>query len=438
MLSTNDYGIYNTFLAYEGILFILLGVAIHGSYKKAKYEFGCKFEEFVSSTMVLLIVNLLVFIFGISILYHKIRTFLSFNFAELILLVLFSFSTAVITCYNSYVSLSYDYKTFITISVINAIGNLSLSIVFIIIFKNAKYLGRIVGTVVPSLIIALYIIRKQYRKIKPKIIKKYLLWGVKYSLPLVPHGLSQIVLSEFDRIMIYTMIGSSASGIYSFAFNIFSIINVTATSLSQVWEPWFFEQMHSQNYSEIKKKSSYYITGMCVFSVMIMLISPEMIKLLGTSEYYEAVYCVVPIIGGGFFAFLYTLPVMVEYFHSQTKYIAIGTMGAALINILLNYLGIKQFGYIAAAYTTLISYILYFAFHYCLAKIIQKKNIFSNSVIIIVSVSILLCIFLSVSFVEKPLIRWVIAILILFLMVFIEERNIGLLKRRIKLWMNCH
>ena len=45
LLTTQDYGKYNTFLSYENILFVLLGFAIHSSYKNARYRFGVVKED---------------------------------------------------------------------------------------------------------------------------------------------------------------------------------------------------------------------------------------------------------------------------------------------------------------------------------------------------------------------------------------------------------
>ena len=36
LLSTTDYGVYNSFVAYESILSIIIGFALHSSYKNAK------------------------------------------------------------------------------------------------------------------------------------------------------------------------------------------------------------------------------------------------------------------------------------------------------------------------------------------------------------------------------------------------------------------
>ncbi len=163
-----------------------------------------------------------------------------------------------------------------------------------------------------------------------------------------------------------------------------------------------------------------------------MLISPEIIKLLGSESYWNAQYCVIPIIGAGYFTFLYTIPSAIEYYYSKTKYIALGTMGAAILNIILNFIFINLFGYIAAAYTTLFTYFIYFIVHYIISKKIFKKDIF-NSQIIFLSILILLgMIFFINIFINNMLIRLIILIIVLFFSIFYEEKEFGLMKKYLK------
>ena len=75
-----------------------------------------------------------------------------------------------------------------------------------------------------------------------------------------------------------------------------------------------------------------------------------------------------------FFLFLYTIPVGVEYYFKETKYIGATTFIAAAINVGTNYLFIKEYGYVAAAYTTLLSYVVMFALHWFIAKRIMLKH----------------------------------------------------------------
>ena len=94
-----------------------------------------------------------------------------------------------------------------------------------------------------------------------------------------------------------------------------------------------------------------------------MLIAPELVRILGSQKYVDAIPAVTPILGAGFFAMAYNIPSTVEYYYGKTSFIAVGTVLAAVLNVATNAIFIPQYGYLAAAYTTLGSYMVYFIFH---------------------------------------------------------------------------
>ena len=58
LLSPTDFGLYNTFLAYEGIVYILIGLALNGSFKNAKNRFKNEIDQYTSSVMLIPIIIL--------------------------------------------------------------------------------------------------------------------------------------------------------------------------------------------------------------------------------------------------------------------------------------------------------------------------------------------------------------------------------------------
>lgn len=439
LMETSDYGIYNSFTAYETILFIVLGFALHSSYKNARYKYklteegakpGHDYQTYVSSTFLLTIISALLWLI-IAVAFGKFLSKpLGISQPDIIFLVLYSFSIAIVTDFNSDVSLRYDYRSFLSISAVNAVSSIVLSVVLMLtVFNHSRYEGRIVGTTIPILIIAFFIIAKYWKVARPNNNKEFLTWGLKYSLPIVPHGISQVVLSQFDRIMIMQMISASASGLYSFAYNIFSILSVTFNSLDSVWSPWFYEKRRVNDYRSIRRNSSVYIVLMLLISCILMLVSPELIIILGSKKYMDSKYCVMPIVAGGFFTFLYTIPCSVEYYHEKTKLIAVGTASAAVINIILNYIFILKYGYIAAAYTTLVTYALYFLFHYLIAKRIEGKSLFDAKIIGISIIAIVLVMIFSLALINVILVRWMIAIAFFIFSIVYEERHFHVCKK---------
>lgn len=441
LLSTSDYGRFNNFLTYEGIFFVFVGFAIHSSYKSARYKYklvsenavpGKDYYSYASATILFVLICTLAWLILFNIFEIQLSRLLGLDRFSINLLVVYSASMALITCFNTDVGIDYEYRKFLLVSGFNAIGTVIISVLLLVTaFSGKRYMGMIIGASVPSILAAIYIIFYFFKRARPNNLWDFLKWGIVYSLPIVPHGLSQVVLNQFDRIMITKMVSVAATGVYSFAYNIYSILAVTFNSLDNVWSPWFYEQMRAKRFHEIKKISSIYILLMFIFSSGVILISPEIVFILGEKNYWVAKYTAIPVVAGGFFAFMYTVPAAVEYYHEKTVWIAIGTTAAAIINILLNYIFIPKIGYIAAAYATLVTYILYFFFHFFIAKKIQGLNLFSTKVILSCSVGILVISLITRMLINIMWIRWSIALLITVCSILYEENKYGYIVSKI-------
>jgi O-antigen/teichoic acid export membrane protein len=71
IMTQEQFGVYNVFLSYDSILFVVVGLALHSSVRSAHYEFRGKTDEYVSSISLIYLLNaafflLVVFFFGNS------------------------------------------------------------------------------------------------------------------------------------------------------------------------------------------------------------------------------------------------------------------------------------------------------------------------------------------------------------------------------------
>ena len=75
--------------------------------------------------------------------------------------------------------------------------------------------------------------------------------------------------------------------------------------------------------------------------------------ILASSKYQEAVYVVPPIASSIFFIFMYSIYANIEFYFDANKFTAMISMVGAVLNLILNFICIPLFGYIAASYTSL-------------------------------------------------------------------------------------
>ena len=184
----------------------------------------------------------------------------------------------------------------------------------------------------------------------------------------MPHLLANYILSASDRIIITNTCGSEYNAIYSVACSCMSIGVIAMTSINNAIAPWVFDKLKQNDYSSIKAITTPYLIVFLVPIMVFMLVAPEFIFIMGDSGYSEGVYAVAPLMVSVFFNYAYCLYVNLEQYSGKTWAIALGTVIAASINVGLNFIFIPMYGYIVAAYTTLIGYILLFAVHFVFVR----------------------------------------------------------------------
>lgn len=369
LLTPEDYGLSTTYLSVFNIITIIGTLDLYSSVQIANFDFeDNELDSFMSS--ILGLSSLSVFL-----LYMVVRIFPEFSLQMMGLdlnLIGFLFLNVLLT--NAYTLLQtkhrsqLKYKKFVLMSVFVSILSPIISIILINRMEENLYLGRIVGNALPQMILSIFIFGYIIFKGKTLFNKVYWNYALKISIPLIPHHLSGSILSQSDRIMINNLVGATQVGLYSLAYSYSTILQVLWTSFNQAWVPWFYGKMKEQKYEEIKYFVKPYSILFSLFYMGMVGLGPEAIQVFGPSQYQSGMWIVPPVLLGIFFQFLYSLYVNIEFYLKKTQYIAIGTFIAAGVNIVLNFIFIPKYGYIAAAYTTLIGYIILFILHYYIVK----------------------------------------------------------------------
>ena len=407
IMTPDELGVYSAFVAYDSILFVILSLAIHSSVKNAKYTFSGEVDEYTSSVSLILWMNMAIGLIVATLFSGPLSSLLGLPVVCLYLLVFMSFGSSVLNLYNCRISLDYNYKGYLFAAFANTVGNLLVSLVLIhTIFQNQKDLGRIIGVSVTMLLLALVLLGTLYHRAKPKFERRFWKYAVRYSLPLVPHGLSQVLLGQFDRIMIRSMVSDAAAGIYSVVANISLILTIIIDSVSTAWTTWFYEAYAEKKIAEIQKRAVQLTIFFAILAIGLMALSPELVWILGGTQYESGKYVAIPLILSAFAVFIYNVVVPVEYFHEKTMYIMIGTAAAGVVDIVLNYIFIMKYGFIAAAYTTLVAYICYAVLHFFIARKLSGISILPFKVVCFIVVLLLCMAALNLVFISSVIIRY--------------------------------
>ena len=247
--------------------------------------------------------------------------------------------------------------------------------------------------------------------------KEYWKLSLSLSLPLVGYSVASQILTVSDRMMISQMVGNSAVGIYSTLYTVSSLSLLVWQAVHSSFVPYIFRNIEN-GVDGIKRVSSQLMTFYAAVAVLMTFLAPEIVRILATEEYYEAIYIMPPIAAGVFFTSFANLYSDIAVYYKKTKYVMYPAIIAAVSNLILNYIFIKIYGYMAAAYTTLFSYILFALFQGVWAKKICKEygiesgTIYNDRYMIALAVITTLISFSGILFYGNTILRYGVVILL--------------------------
>jgi O-antigen/teichoic acid export membrane protein len=183
---------------------------------------------------------------------------------------------------------------------------------------------------------------------------------LRYAWPLLILGFAGMINETFDRfILIYLLpeeVAKTQTGIYGQCYRIAMFMTIFTTAFKYAAEPFFFNHAKHQDSKKLNAMVMKYYILFCLFLFLgTMMNLPWLQKVV--SENYRSGLGVVPIL------LLANLCVGVYWNLSiwfkltgQTKFGAMITVFGAVITLVINFVGIPKFGYMACAWATLASY----------------------------------------------------------------------------------
>jgi len=261
-----------------------------------------------------------------------------------------------------YVILRFEKKSkqVVIVNFISLITSASLITSFLVILKLGL-MAPIIGTLINQLLllcILFYLTKGAYGLVfsKPEL-KIQLLFGI----PTMLTGLGHYLLTSMDRFFINKFGTLDDVGVYSLGFLLGSVINVLLIMpFGQIWSPMRMEYRNDRNARDLYKLvlTYYFILGWFI-TVVISLFSKEIILLISGRPEYLVAYKVVPIVMMAFLIFgSMNIIDMGINFARKVIYHTYIFWACVILNFILNYTLIPIYGYMAAAYNILATFIL--------------------------------------------------------------------------------
>lgn len=393
IMTEEEYGTFAVFQSWYSILIIFTSLNVFlGGYQKGLILYKDDISRFTAAqlglTTTITILFLAIYFFNVPFWtgVFDLEPLLMFAmFAELLLM-------PALELWSSQQRFDYKYKKYVGITMA-----MSLLTVFggaiAVLNSNHKVEARVFSDAAAKgifsgvLFILIFLTGKCFYN------KEYWKYSLSFNLPLIPHYLSNYVLSQSDRVMIGQMVGNSQAAYYSVAYTISTVMVLITSAINNSLTPYIYKSIASGDKKGIKNTTRVLVILVAGLCVVTMTFAPEVIRVFAGEKYVDAIYVIPPVAASVFFIFLYSLFSTIEYYYQKTGFIAIATCICAVANLILNYIFINIYGYYAAGYTTVVCYIGLAYLHYFFYRKVSREedcgNIYDGKLCVTLSVTVL-------------------------------------------------
>lgn len=329
---------------------------------------------------------------------------------------------------------NYKYRKLVVVTLIMSVSAPVIGVITVLHASNKSF-ARICSYVAVQVTIGTFFYVYNLYKGKKIFDKNYWRFVLGFNLPLIPHYLSMTILNQSDRIMIDRLQGTGYAAIYSIAYTASMMMTIVTNAINNSFTPYIYKSIQSGKEDDIRKNSKVILMLVFLLTAIAILLGPEIISILGSQRYSEAKWIMPSLSCSVFFIFTYTMFANVSFYFEKTKFVMLATCIAAAVNLLTNYIFVPIYGFVAAGYTTLFSYVLLAAFHYTvylntIKKKFNGKHTYDIKLIVILSVVLFgFMLLANVLYINRPL-RYVVFVAIVIYLIADRKRYKGLFRRK--------
>lgn len=411
ILTTTEYGKFSVFNSWMQIITPIVSLNLYsGVYSQGAVKFELDRNRYSSSLQGLSLTLISAWLIIYLCFYSTLNGVLSISLPQAVAMFIMIWANGSFTFWSVDQRVDFKYRKLVLLTLAVSVIQPVIGILAVL-HSDDKVTARILSMAAVQLVFYSGTFVSQVKKGRRIFDKQYWMYALKFNIPLLPHYLSLTILNSSDRIMISNMCGNDKAGIYNLAYSVSQIMVMFNTALLQTIEPWIYRKLHDNKAKELAKVAYPSFVMIAAVNLILIMFAPEIIAVFAPIEYYEAIRVIPSVAMSVFFVFLYSFFATFEFYYEKTKYVAAATVGGAVLNIILNFVFINKLGFVAAGYTTLVSYMLFAVLHYHFMKKICREQMngiqpYRTRIILSISVG---CLALGFSFLllyKLPLIRY--------------------------------
>ena len=369
MLLPEEYGLYQAYLSVASFLTIFASLYLDSAYARFFYDYNRSPEELaqLTSTLIWFLMGWGVLYFGLAI--GMVYTISIYGFHSpwypFAFLVPFS---AIMKQFSALGGVYLrTYHETIKLGILNLVViavNYSV-LLWLLLFMDVKaesffISGGLSGMVGLTISLGIFYKRGLLKATwSSKMMREMLL----FALAILPLSASSWIMDLSDKIIITMYDGFQSTGKYGLSYSIANLLQLGVASIFFVYGPMMMVILKSEHKEELKSRITsflaIYLHALLGLATFLALFGPDVLEWM-TPMAYHGDRSLIAIISFGFvFMGVRKLFANTLYYHKRTGLIVLTGFLPALLNLVLNLIFIPMFGRYAAAWTTLVCFLVY-------------------------------------------------------------------------------
>lgn len=268
-------------------------------------------------------------------------------------------------CFANFVKGIEKTKLFAIQGIVQTVTVILCNIYFLLIVKTGLkgyLLSVIIGLIVPTIL--MFVNGKIYEYIFPfKPDKKLLSEMLKYSIPMIPTLLAWSINMYINKYMLIGLLprgeGLSASGIFSVANKVPSILTAVLSVFTQAWQLSAISNVNDSDESDYHTKMYRAMHLVSLLGCLVIIPFSKFISaVLFDSSYYSAWQHIPFLTMSAFYSCLCGFLASAFRAYKKTGQLFVSVAIGAIVNITLNFVLIKSIGVIGASIATAVSFLV--------------------------------------------------------------------------------
>lgn len=375
IMSTEDYGVYTLFNSWLDLLGVVVTLRLSwGVFMQGLVRYDDDRDQYTSAlqglTTLLVAIGVLVYL-PVQDLVNSLTGLNTF-----LMLCAFAscWATAMFGFWSTRQRLAYNYRALVAVTLAVAVLGPVAGVLAVLSTEVHKVEARVICTVAVELVFYSAMFVRYMIKGRRFFDARFWRHALRFNVPLVPHYLSASALSQAGRLMIGSMVGSSAAAVFGLASSLSGLMGIVNQAILNALNPWIYQRIHDREPERIASVSYIALTLVGAANLCLIAVAPEALSLFAPEEYHAGVWAIPPLAASSFITFMYSLFADFEFYYERTGWVAAASFAGMLVTVALNWLLIPIFGFLAAAWTNLAGYSVYVGMHYAFMRRVQREE----------------------------------------------------------------